>query len=157
MLKSVFHFLASGSSNTHMCQFNAFFCWDKVNPCGRLPICVRLSRLWESRLTIASKHQLVIVRTLLIMRGLMRFLVIFPILTSSFGEECNQNGLCLGHLIEVQESVDNENEFNTITDCVRKCRSVSGCQFASFNSNYKTCTMSRACSKIRLQAFSCFM
>ena len=80
----------------------------------------------------------------------MRFLVIFPILTSSFGEECNRNGLCLSHLIEVQESVNNENGFNSITDCVHSCRSVSGCQFASFNSNYKTCTMSRACSKIVL-------
>ena len=104
----------------------------------------------ESSLTIENKHQSVR-SPCVIMDGLVTFLLIFlGFLTLSFGEECNQNGLCLGHLIEVQESVHNENEFNAITDCVYRCREVFGCKFASFNSKHKTCTLSQACSKVVL-------
>ena len=64
--------------------------------------------------------------------------------------KCNQKGLCLGHLIEVQESIPNQREFNSITDCVHKCKEVSGCKFASFNSNHETCTLSKACHTVVL-------
>ena len=71
-------------------------------------------------------------------------------LSSVFGEDpfqkCNQSGLCLGHLIEVQES-----EFNSIYDCVYRCKEVSGCKFVSFHSKHKTCTLSRACRTVVLK------
>ena len=65
----------------------------------------------------------------------MLCLVIFILCsTLAFGEDltekCYHDGLCLGHLIEVQKS----DEFNSIADCVNKCREVSGCKFASFHS-----------------------
>ena len=60
-------------------------------------------------------------------------------------ESCSREGLCLGHLIEVQENVF------SMQDCTERCRIKIGCNFASFHSNAKTCTMSRSCSKVVLR------
>ena len=86
----------------------------------------------------------------------MLCLVIFILCsTLAFGEDltekCYHDGLCLGHLIEVQKSDPDHDEFNSIADCVNKCREVSGCKFTSFNSKQLTCTFSRACSQVVLK------
>ena len=81
------------------------------------------------------------------MLGLM---LIFLSFCEASNQKCNQNGLCLGHLIEVQESIPNHRGFNSITDCVYKCKEVSSCNFASFNSKHKTCTLSKACQRVVL-------
>ena len=71
--------------------------------------------------------------------------------TLVFGEEpCYKDGLCLGHLIEVQESSPG-NVFDTISQCVDKCRTIEKCKFASFNSKHNTCTLSKACSQVVLK------
>ena len=73
--------------------------------------------------------------------------------TTAFGEEliekCYHDGLCLGHLIEVQESATNE--FNTLSDCLEKCKQIEDCKFVSFNSRHKTCTYTKACHKVVLK------
>ena len=73
-------------------------------------------------------------------------------LTSANGlsiESCYKDGLCLGHLIHVQESVP-DHEFTSIADCVTECKVIEDCKFVSFNSKHKTCTFSKACHKVVL-------
>ena len=79
------------------------------------------------------------------MLGLITFVLLSTlVLGQGTFEKCYQDGLCLGHLIEVQEG------FNSIRDCVNKCREIETCKFASFNSKYLTCTLSRACQQVVL-------
>ena len=67
-------------------------------------------------------------------------------LSSTLGyKKCYKNGLCLGHLILVQENV------NAMFECMDNCRNQRGCNFASFHSKAKTCTLSKGCNKIVLR------
>ena len=84
------------------------------------------------------------------MRLFRLIMLIFLSFCEASSKDCNQNGICLGHLIEVQDSIPNEREFNSITDCMIKCKQVFGCKFASFNSKHKTCTLSKACHTVVL-------
>ena len=81
-------------------------------------------------------------------------MLIFLSFCEASSKDCNQNGLCLGHLIEVQDSIPNEREFNSITDCVIKCKEIYGCKFASFNSKHKTCSFSKACKIVDLTDYT---
>ena len=59
-------------------------------------------------------------------------------------EQCAHEGLCLGHLIEVQENVD------SMDNCTDICREFDGCRFASFHQKAKTCTLSKSCNNVVL-------
>ena len=75
---------------------------------------------------------------------MIAFFLFMNIIASTIAlESCYHDGLCLGHLIEVQESATNE--FNTLSDCLKKCKQIEDCKFASFNSRHKTCTYTKAC------------
>lgn len=63
-------------------------------------------------------------------------------------ETCFHNGLCLGHLIEVQEDVI------TIEQCVENCKNLGGsgdCKYASFHKNAQTCALTKSCTQVVLQ------
>ena len=57
---------------------------------------------------------------------------------------CFTDGLCLGHLINVQENVQ------TSMACLDQCKTTLGCKFASFHNVAFTCTLSKACRKVVL-------
>ena len=65
--------------------------------------------------------------------------------TSTPKQTCFQDGLCIGHLIEVKDNVFSK------SDCLAICKDKQGCKFASFHSKAKTCTLSKACSKVVLK------
>ena len=60
-------------------------------------------------------------------------------------ERCTQEGLCLGHLIEVQKNVQ------SMEQCTDICRNFKRCKFASFHQTAMTCTLSKACSQVVLK------
>ena len=85
---------------------------------------------------------------------MIAFFLLMNIIASTIAlESCYHDGLCLGHLIEVQESIIGTNEFNTLSDCLDKCRQIKDCKFASFNSRYKTCTFTKACHSVGLETY----
>ena len=65
--------------------------------------------------------------------------------TSTPKPTCFQDGLCIGHLIEVKDNVFSK------SDCLAICKDKQGCKFASFHSKAKTCTLSKACSRVVLK------
>ena len=82
---------------------------------------------------------------------MLGLILLFTCSTLVLGKDaCYKDGLCLGHLIEVQESGP-DNEFNSIAQCVEKCKTVEKCKFASFNSKHHTCTLSKACHQVVLK------
>ena len=66
------------------------------------------------------------------------------IISASF-ESCYHDGLCLGHLIEVQADVI------TIEQCVENCKNLQKCKYASFHQNALTCALTKSCSQVVLQ------
>ena len=80
------------------------------------------------------------------MIGILTALLLFSSEASAF-QKCYRDGLCLGHLIEVVEYFQE----SSILECVEHCRSISGCNYASYHKNAYICTLNKSCTRVVLK------